>query len=247
MLFGIMTTGKRECYTSPWHGVSPSFQEELLKRFWMNSLGFIFDLNGTMINDMEYHADAWFDILNNDLNAGLNRDEVKREMYGKNGELLDRIFGENHFSADKKNELSVAKEKRYQAAFLPHLSLIKGLPEFLEKAYEAGIPMAIGTAAIPMNIDFVVDKLHLRHFFKAIISADNVVKSKPDPETFIRCAQLLDVSPENCIVFEDAPKGVEAAKNAGMSCAVITTMHEKDEFRDYDNIISFIDDYTSLV
>jgi len=213
----------------------------------MNLPAFIFDLNGTMIDDMEYHADAWFDILNNDLKAGLNREEVKREMYGKNSELLDRIFGENSFTPDKKNKLSVAKERRYQAAFLPHLSLIKGLREFLEKAYNDGIPMAIGTAAIPMNIDFVVDKLHLRHFFKAIVSADDVVKSKPDPETFLTCAQLLDVSPENCIVFEDAPKGVEAAKNAGMSCVVITTMHEKEEFRDYDNIISFIHDYTSLV
>jgi len=213
----------------------------------MNLPAFIFDLNGTMVDDMEFHADAWFDILNNDLKAGLNREEVKREMYGKNSELLDRIFGENSFTTDKKNELSVAKERRYQAAFLPHLSLIKGLRDFLQKAYDNGIPMAIGTAAIPMNIDFVVDKLNIRHFFKAIVSADDVANSKPDPETFITCAGLLDVSPENCIVFEDAPKGVEAAKNAGMSCVVITTMHEKDEFRDYDNIISFIHDYTSLV
>jgi beta-phosphoglucomutase family hydrolase len=224
-----------------------NLNEGYFKRFLMNLPAFIFDLNGTMVDDMQYHEDAWFNILNNDLKAGLNREEVKREMYGKNSELLDRIFGENSFTTDKKNELSVAKERRYQAAFLPHLSLIKGLQEFLEKAYHDGIPMAIGTAAIPMNIDFVVDKLHLRHFFKAIVSADDVTKSKPDPETFITCATLLNVSPENCIVFEDAPKGVEAAKNAGMSCVVITTMHPKEDFGNYDNIIAFIHDYTSLV
>ena len=58
---------------------------------------FIFDLNGTMIDDMEYHSIAWFNILNDDLKAGLSRAEVKREMYGKNGELLERIFGKGPF------------------------------------------------------------------------------------------------------------------------------------------------------
>ena len=212
----------------------------------MKSSAFIFDLNGTMIDDMEYHADAWSDILNNDLKAGLTRDEVKREMYGKNSELLDRVFGENYFSADKKNELSFEKERRYQKAFLPNLSLIKGLGEFLDKADNEGIKMAIGTAAIRFNIDFVVDTLHIRHFFKAIVSADDVTKSKPDPETFTKCATLLGVPIGSCVVFEDAPKGVEAAQNAGMKCVVIKTMHSEEDFKNYKNIILFIDDYASL-
>jgi beta-phosphoglucomutase len=205
----------------------------------MGTAAFIFDLNGTMIDDMQYHAKAWYDILNNDLKAGLSYDEVKVQMYGKNGELLERIFGQ-------KEELSVEKERRYQETYLPHLSSIKGLQQFLENAKKAGIPMAVGSAAIPINIDFVVDGLHLRHFFKAIVSAADVKRSKPDPETFTKCAELLNVSSEKCIVFEDAPKGVEAAQNAGMKCVVITTMHSKEEFKNYDNIIAFIVDYTSL-
>lgn len=212
----------------------------------MNPLAFIFDLNGTMIDDMEYHADAWFDILNNDLKAGLSRDEVEREMYGKNSELLDRVFGDNYFSAEKVNELSFEKERRYQKAFLPNLTLIKGLGEFLAKADSEGIKMAIGTAAITFNIDFVVDTLHIRHFFKAIVSADDVVKSKPDAETFIKCAAILGVPKESCIVFEDAPKGVEAAQNAGMKCVVITTMHSEEVFRNYENVVLFIENYASL-
>ena len=191
---------------------------------------FIFDLNGTMIDDMQYHARAWYDILNNDLNAGLTWDEVKVQMYGKNDELLERIFGKNHFPETRIKELSIEKEKRYQQAYLPNLALIKGLQSFLEKTQDAGIPMAIGSAAIPFNIDFVLDNLYLRHFFKGIVSADDVATSKPDPETFIKCAQLVNAEPNRCIVFEDAPKGVEAAQNAGMACVVLTTMHEKEEF-----------------
>jgi beta-phosphoglucomutase len=208
------------------------------------SRGFIFDLNGTMINDMEYHLTAWYNILNGDLNAGLNREEVKGHMYGKNEELLDRIFGKGHFSQDQVVEISKTKENRYQQAFRPHLQLIPGLSEFLAKAEAHQIKMAIGSAAITFNIDFILDNLSIRHYFQAVVSADDVSISKPHPETFLKAAALLGVAPPGCLVFEDAPKGVEAALNAGMRCVVLTTMHEKEEFRDYPNIVHFVADYT---
>lgn len=206
---------------------------------------FIFDLNGTMIDDMHYHAEAWYDILNNDLKAGLNWEEVKTEMYGKNSELLVRVFGKDHFSQQKMQELSIEKEKKYQKAYLPQLRLIKGLHDFLKKAKEQNIPMAIGSAAITFNIDFVLDNLDIRHFFQAIISADDVTTSKPDPETFTKCAKLLGLAPEKCIVFEDAPKGVEAAQNSGMKTVVLTTMHAEEDFANYKNVMAFMPDYSS--
>ncbi|MEO6637091.1 MAG: HAD family phosphatase [Ginsengibacter sp.] len=207
---------------------------------------FIFDLNGTMIDDMQFHAEAWYDVLNNDLKADLSWDQVKAEMYGKNSELLERVFGKGHFSEQKMQELSIEKENRYQKAYLPKLRLIKGLHEFFQKAAEQNVPMAIGSAAITFNIDFVLDNLGIRHFFKAIVSADDVTTSKPDPETFIKCAEMLGVEPGKCIVFEDAPKGVEAAQNAGMKTVVLTTMHGKKDFEQYNNVIDFIPDYSLL-
>lgn len=206
---------------------------------------FLFDLNGTMINDMGYHLDAWHYMINNDLGGSLDRDAVKKEMYGKNEELLVRVFGEGRFSPAQMAEISMEKEKRYQEVYLPHLQLIAGLPQFLERASQQGIPMAIGSAAINFNIDFVLDNLHIRHYFKAIVSAESVKLSKPHPETYLMAARLLDVPPASCIVFEDAPKGVEAAANAGMQSVVLTTMHAREEFAAYDNIIAFADDYTS--
>jgi beta-phosphoglucomutase family hydrolase len=212
----------------------------------MEKKAFIFDLNGTMIDDMHYHAQAWYDILNNDLKAGLTWDEVKVQMYGKNSELLERIFGKNHFSNERMKELSLEKERRYQQEFLPKLSLIPGLQKFLEKAKQLNIPMAIGTAAIPFNVDFVLDNLKIRNFFEAIVSADDVTESKPNPETFIKCAQILDMEPSACIVFEDALKGIEAALNAGMESVVLTTMHPAEDFSSYKNVISFIKDYSTV-
>jgi len=205
---------------------------------------FIFDLNGTMINDMEFHSTAWFDILNDELKAGLTCEQVKREMYGKNEEVLVRVFGEGRFTGEEMAAISRKKELTYQQAFRPHLQLIGGLPAFLEKAKAHHIPMGIGSAAIPFNIDFVLDNLGIRHYFGVIVSAEDVRISKPHPETFLRAAERLGVSPDACIVFEDAPKGVEAAQLAGMTCVVLTTMHGKEDFSAYPNVVGYIADYT---
>ena len=205
---------------------------------------FLFDLNGTMIDDMDFHIRAWHNILTQ-LGAQLSLAEVKKECYGKNDELLERIFP-GRFSETEMKNMSIAKETAYQLEFKPFLQLIRGLDNFLIKAKKNQVQMAIGSAAIRFNIDFVLDGLSIRHFFKSIVSAEDVIISKPHPETYLKCATALGVAPEQCVVFEDAPKGVEAAKNAGMRCVVITTMHTKEEFSMYDNVVCFIADYDDI-
>lgn len=203
---------------------------------------FLFDLNGTMIDDMQYHIKAWHGILNH-LGANISMAQMKEECYGKNDELLERIFP-GRFSAEEKNTMSFEKEKAYQKWYQPQLALINGLPAFLNTAKANQIKMAIGSAAIPFNIDFVLDGLNIRPYFNCIVSADEVSFSKPHPETYLQCAELLGKNPDDCIVFEDAPKGVEAAANAGMRAVVLTTMHTKDEFSRFSNIVCFVEDYT---
>ena len=207
-------------------------------------MAFIFDLNGTMINDMEYHTRGWMHLFNNVLGASFTWDEVKPQMYGKNAEVLVRMFGSGRFTRAEMDSLSLQKEKLYQQEFLPNLKLLPGLAVFLEKAYQKGIPMAIGSAAIPFNIDFVLDNLNIRHYFKAIVSADDVVLSKPHPETFLKAAELLGAAPADCIVFEDVPKGAEAAENAHMQTVILTTTHQQHEFDHLQNVIHFAGDYT---
>lgn len=205
---------------------------------------FLFDLNGTMIDDMAFHTEAWYRILTEELGAQLTREEVKMQMYGKNSELLIRVFGEGHFTAEEMEQISMRKEKRYQEAFRPHLKLLPGLDAFLERAYRENIAMAIGSAAIPFNIDFVLDNLDIRKYLPVVVSADDVTYSKPDPETFGSAALQLHADPEACIVFEDNPKGVEAAVRAGMRSVVLTTMHAEEEFAGLPDILFFIKDYT---
>jgi beta-phosphoglucomutase len=207
------------------------------------STAFLFDMNGTMINDMHFHEKAWFDVLNEDLNANMTMADVKSHMYGKNEELFERVFGKDRFKPEEVAAYSLKKEKKYQEAFLPHLQLISGLDAFLEKAATYQIGMAIGTAASPFNVNYVLNHLPIKQYFDAIITADDVSVSKPNPEVFLQCANKLGVAYENCIVFEDAPKGVEAARNAGMKAVVIKTYHTEEEFAQFDNVLMLVDDY----
>ena len=213
----------------------------------MKYKAFIFDLNGTLIDDMRFHTKAWHQLLNEELGAALTMEEVAKEMYGKNEEVLDRIFGAERFSAEEKKAISVQKEQKYQAAFLPHLRLVNGLGAFLEKAHQKGVSMAIGTAAIPFNVDFVIDHLPIRNYFKAIITAEDVTLSKPHPETFLKAAGALGVPPSECLVFEDVPKGAEAAANAGMDTVIVTTGHQHAEFAHLNRILCYIRDFTDPV
>jgi beta-phosphoglucomutase family hydrolase len=206
-----------------------------------NYSAFLFDLNGTMIDDMPFHIRAWHRIVNG-LGANISMERAKEECYGKNHEFLERIFP-GVFTYDEKDRMSLQKEQGYQEEYRAHLKLIDGLEDFLREAKAQKIKMAIGSAAIRFNIDFVLDGLNIRSLFDAIVSADDVRDSKPHPETFLKCAEELSVPPHNCLVFEDTPKGVETALRAGMDCIVICTLHKPEEFLPYNNIIGFITNY----
>ncbi|WP_243635864.1 HAD family hydrolase [Hymenobacter edaphi] len=204
---------------------------------------FLFDLNGTMIHDMDYHTRAWQRLFNEELGGQFTYEQVKPQMYGKNQEVLVRVFGPERFSQAEMDQLARRKEERYQAEYRPHLQLLPGLLAFLRAAKQHGIPVAIGSAAIPFNIDFVLDGLDIRQYVQAVVSADDVQESKPHPETFLKAAAALGVEPQDCVVFEDVPKGAEAARNAGMSCVVLTTTHQEAEFSYLDNVLHFAEDF----
>lgn len=210
----------------------------------MRYKAYLFDLNGTMIDDMWYHVKAWHRLFH-ELGAPLTVEETRAQCYGKNGEVLERVFP-GRFSQAEKDRISIEKEQQYQREFRPSLRLITGLDRLLDRARKEGIRMAIGSAAMPFNIDFVLDGLDIRHYFEAVISADDVQHSKPHPETYLLCAEKLNMAPADCLVFEDVPKGVESARNAGMDCVTLTTLHGKEEFEGLDNILLFMKDYDNF-
>jgi beta-phosphoglucomutase len=211
----------------------------------LTAKGLLFDLNGTMINDMPYHIEAWHKQLVA-LGSNISLEETKYQCYGKNDELLERVFP-GRFSMEEKIKLGNDKEALYRLEFKPFLKLIDGLETFLINASSQNKKMAIGSAAINENINFVIDNMNIRHHFDTIVSANDVIKSKPHPETFLKCAQQLDLHPTDCIVFEDTPKGVECALNAGIKTVVILGEHTKEEFVSFPNVIEYVYNYKELI
>ena len=140
---------------------------------------FLFDLNGTMIDDMNYHVAAWHKLLN-DMGANISMERMKEECYGKANELIERIFP-GRFTEAERDAIGDQKEAVYREEFRPYLKLLPGLREVLENARESGIKMAIGSAAIMANIDFVLDGLNIRHysppsFLQMMLSTANLIR-----------------------------------------------------------------------
>lgn len=193
---------------------------------------------------MHYHINALHLVLQRHGSA-MSRDDARMECYGKFEEILERVFP-GRFTILEKEKIRNDKEALYRRDFAPELRLVNGLNGFLQQAKAAGISMAIGTAAIKENVDFVLDGLNIRHYFNAIVSADEVEQSKPHPETFTKCALQLGRFAKDCIVFEDSPKGIEAAAAAGMVAVVITSMHKAEEFATYDNVLLTSEDFAGI-
>jgi beta-phosphoglucomutase len=218
---------------------------EIIKKYIIdnNIKAILFDLNGTIIDDVDVHIRAWFKIIN-DMGRPISMEEAKLEVYGRNEELIERIFP-GKFSEEERMILGNVKEAQYRIDYLPYLKPIAGFIEFVRWCRSNGLKLAIGSAAIIPNIDFVLDNCHLTEYFETIVSGEDVSNSKPDPEVFIKCALNLNIDSKNCLVFEDVPKGVEASCNANMKSVVLLTTHFISDFNYLDkDIIAYIKDYT---
>ncbi|WP_051292718.1 HAD family hydrolase [Olivibacter sitiensis] len=207
----------------------------------------LFDLNGTMVDDMQYHIQGWKEALHKCLGVDVGVERLNREMYGKNVEVLKRLLPDRGFSPSEIRALEKEKEERYRKNFEPHLKLLDGLYNFLFFLQDHRIKIAIGSAAIQENIDFVLDGLHIRSMIDAVVSADEVKESKPSPETYLQCASKLQLPPAECLVFEDNPNGVLSAQRAGMDAVVVMTMHGPDDFVGLDNVKAFVADFTDPI
>ncbi len=206
--------------------------------------GIIFDMDGTMVDNMMIHNRAWQQELEKH-GIHMSMEEIIEKVHGVNVEILERLFG-NRFTPEERVHISKQKEIEYQKLFLPELKLIDGLAEFLDAAKAANIPMAIGSAAPPENVNFVLDNLNLRHYFQSIYHSGNVEKGKPNPEVYHKAAAGMGLKSSECFVFEDSITGAATAKNAECSTIIVTTVHQEEEFKQFDHIKKFINNFTEL-
>lgn len=205
---------------------------------------FIFDMDGTLADNLPVHEVAWQLFLKNH-GYDLPLEEVAEKVFGTESECIQRFFGP--LEADEIQRLGHEKEELYRKMYRSSMAARPGLEAFLEKARAAGFRIALGTAGGRENVEYLIGGLGLFPFFEAIVTAEDVQKGKPDPEVFLLAAQKLGIAPADCLVFEDSDKGIEAAKRAGMAVvavgekapdAFLATIGEalKRRILDYENL-----------
>ncbi len=205
---------------------------------------FIFDMDGTLVDNMRFHGAAWQTML---FENGVETDaqEFLVKTAGKtNREIIPNFFKDA--TEERLFELGLRKETIYRELFLPERQAIEGAIEFLEAAKTLGVKMAVATAAPVANMEFVLDGLELRRFFDAITTAADVSHGKPNPEVFLKSAEKLGVNPKHCLVFEDAVGGFEAAHRAGMKSIGIATVNSIEDILKLASVIEAHENFSNI-
>ncbi|GGI28735.1 beta-phosphoglucomutase [Pedobacter mendelii] len=202
----------------------------------------LFDLDGVLVDTAVYHYQAWKRLANM---MGFDFTEEQNEQLKgvSRVESLNKIldWGEVEKTDAEKQELATLKNSWYvdMITKMTPAEVLPGTVDFLAAIHQAGYKLALGSAS--KNSGLILEKTNLAHFFDEIVDGNMVTKSKPDPEVFLKGAELLGFQPDECVVFEDAVAGVEAAKRGGMKAIGIG---EKSILTEADLVVSGLDKLT---
>lgn len=172
----------------------------------------IFDLDGTLANTMQHHFESWRTAVEPygiDFNAELFLSLTGMSRWSTI-ETLNKMFG-TAMDIDKVGE---AKATHFKS-LVNKTTEIKVVADVVRK-YHNTLPISIGTGSTTIGANKTLDIINMKHYFDVIVTADDVENSKPHPDTFLKCAELMGVNPTECVVFEDGNLGMQAAKAAGM-------------------------------
>jgi beta-phosphoglucomutase family hydrolase len=206
---------------------------------------FIFDMDGTIVDNMAYHTQSWIRFFEG-RGMSIDADEFFRATAGRQGKEIIRAQLGEHLGDEEVQRLNLEKEAVYRELYGPHRETVAGFDALVARARTQGVVLAVATSAPNANIEFTLDGLDLRRHFDVVVGAADVVRGKPNPDGFLLAAERCGVAPEHCIVFEDAPLGVEAARRAGMRCVVLTTTLPAEAFAEFDNVIAIAADFSAL-
>lgn len=190
----------------------------------------IFDMDGVLIDSNPYHLQKWIDFLIAH-HVPFKAEELPKLILGQRNDTALRYFLGEGLSREQSLEFSEELEEKFRAAFRPHAKPPAGLVALIQSFEGAGIPMAVASSAMRKNVEFAVDALGLRAYFRLLVSGDEVAHPKPHPEIYLTAAQKLGARPEDCAAFEDSFVGIESAKGAGMKCVAIASTFPIEELK----------------
>lgn len=201
----------------------------------MNHAAVIFDVDGVLIDSYRPHFDGWRRMLGE---LGEEFTEATfRETFGRtNRDIFAMLFGDKYTDAQVQAAAD-RKEALYREIIAEEFPAIDGAVELVDALVDAGFQLAVGSSGPPENVEQTLQSLGRAEYFAARVTGADVTRGKPDPQVFQLAAEKLNVAPQRCVVVEDAPAGVAAAKAAGMACIALVGTATREQLSHADLVV----------
>jgi beta-phosphoglucomutase len=207
----------------------------------MARIGIIFDIDGVLVDSYTAHLQSW-QMLAREMGAAISEAQFATTFGRRSCDIIAETFGV-HDPAEVRR-LDDRKEVLYREIIRRAMPVMPGAVEAVRRLRTAGFRIAVGSSGPPENVELVCQSLGLDPFLSAKVTGGDVRLGKPDPQVFHLAAERLGIDPSTCVVIEDAPAGVEAAKRAGMRCVALTSTHPADSLSGADSVIARLADLT---
>lgn len=200
---------------------------------------FLWDMDGVLVDSARAHYEAWRTTL---AERGITYTEEQfRHYFGtRNDYTIRNVMGP--VSDEEVAKIDEEKERRFRESIQKGPALFPGVLPLLQVMKQGGFRTALGTSAPLENYEVVAPLLGLEKCFDAVVSGEEVAEGKPSPEIYLRAAEKLATAPAECLVFEDSPLGVEAARRAGMKCVAVTNTHPAASLKEANRVVSSLEE-----
>ncbi len=210
----------------------------------MASIGIIFDIDGVLVDSYAPHLRSW-QLLGEEIGVPIAEGQFAATFGRTSREIIREFFGVTDPAAIRR--LDDRKESLYRGLIREAVPAMPGAVETVARMYSAGFSLAVGSSGPPENVHLVCRELGLMRYLSAVVTGDDVQRGKPDPQVFELAAAKLALPPERCVVIEDAPAGIEAARRAGMRCVALTSTHPAAALGAAEEVITRLEELTSAL
>ncbi len=195
----------------------------------------IFDMDGVLVDSAPAHFESWRRLAKQ-CGRDITEEQFAATFGRQNRDIIPLLIGE--VSGTTLEALADRKEEFYRALIRDSAPVIDGAVDLIRSLHQAGVSLAVGSSGPRANIDLVLHAMGASELISVIVSGDDVIRGKPDPQVFTIACERLGVDPQRCVVIEDAPAGVEAARAAGTRTVAVLLHHQAEAFDQPDYIVA---------
>jgi beta-phosphoglucomutase family hydrolase len=199
------------------------------------TLAVIFDVDGVLTDSYQPHFLSW-QLMFEEIGVAFGEEQFRRTFGRTNPDIFHELYP-GQLSPERVRELGDRKEVLYREVIAESFTPMPGAVELIDALTAAAFALGVGSSGPPENVALTLDKLGRRERFGAVVTGADVTRGKPDPQVFLLAAERLGLPPASCLVIEDAPQGVEAARRAGMACIAITGTAQRDALADAHHVV----------